>query len=254
MRAVYKLSDIVADGEVILRLEPEEFAPFLLEFLNAVDGDINTRGALNRYNIGLPDYVENYPQHLRTRISRAIMEAWMFLEREGFVAPEPGNSGDWYFVTRRGKQLKDRVDFSAFQKRSLLPRGTLHPAIAEKVWATYLRGDYDTAVFQAFKEVEVAVREAGAFKATDIGVQLMRDAFHPDSGPLTDAALPTAERQAVSQLFAGAIGVYKNSSSHRDLGLEDAESVAEIIAFASHLLRIVDMAVRRKKKGGSASA
>jgi hypothetical protein len=35
----------------------------------------------------------------------------------------------------------------------------LHPSNTTRVNATFLRGDYDTAVFQAFKEVEVAVRD-----------------------------------------------------------------------------------------------
>lgn len=246
MPRLLNLWDMIPDAETVLKLEPEEFAAYLLEFLNEGAGDINTRSALNRHNIGLPHFAEGYPRQFQKQISQAIMEAWMFLEREGFIAPEPGGD-DWYFITRRGKRLANRADFAAFQRRSLLPRGTLHPRISEKVWATYLRSDYDTAVFQAFKEIEVAVREASGLDATDIGVQLMREAFHPDTGPLTDNSLPAAERQAMSQLFAGAIGVYKNPSSHRDLGLDDPETVAEILAFGSHLLRIVDLAQTRKK-------
>jgi len=45
--------------------------------------------------------------------------------------------------------------------------------------SAFLRGDYDVAIFQAFKEVEVAVRTRGGFSATDIGTDLMRRAFAP---------------------------------------------------------------------------
>ena len=50
---------------------------------------------------------------------------------------------------------------------NVLPKQSLHPTIAERVWPNFIRGEYDTAVFQAFKEVEVAVRAAGGFATTD---------------------------------------------------------------------------------------
>ena len=41
------------------------------------------------------------------------------------------------------------------------------------------------------------------------GVALVREAFKPDSGPLADQHRPAAEREAMANLFAGAIGLYK---------------------------------------------
>jgi len=41
-----------------------------------------------------------------------------------------------------------------------LPKDALHPKIREDVWALYHRAKYDTAVFEAMKAVEVAVRDA----------------------------------------------------------------------------------------------
>lgn len=84
----------------------------------------------------------------------------------------------------------------------------LHARLIATAWPTFIRGEHDTAVFEAFKEVEVVVRAAGSFDAKVIGVPLMRLAFDPENGPLTDKALPTAEREALSSLFAGSIGSY----------------------------------------------
>jgi hypothetical protein len=115
------------------------------------------------------------------------MEAWSWLEREGMIAYQPGKgSSDWVFVTRRGQQMRTAADLKAYQRAALLPRQLLHPALAAKVVGPFIRGDYDTAVFQAFKEVEVAVRTKAQLAATDIGVPLMRKAFDAKTGPLRD--------------------------------------------------------------------
>ena len=102
------------------------------------------------------------------------------------------------------------------------------------------RGDLDTAVFKAFKAIEEAVREAGNFTASDIGVPMMRKAFDRNSGSLTDMSRPEAEREALAHLFAGAIGSYKNPHSHRTVSITDPIEAQEIVMLASHLLRIVD--------------
>jgi len=99
---------------------------------------------------------------------------------------------------------------------------------------------WDTAVFKAFKAVEEAVLTAGGYSDSDYGVVLMRQAFNPTCGPLADMSQQSAERDALSALFAGAIGSYKNPHSHRTVKIsEPLEAKAQVLQ-ASHLLRIVD--------------
>ena len=193
------------------------------------------------------DLLQRYPPESHDEVLFALMEAWQWLQREGFVALCPTSLSSitsagmitTYFVTRRGKKIKTPEALETYRKANLLPKGKLHSLIAQKVWSIFLQGDYDTAVFQAFKQVEVAVRKAGGYTETDYGTDLMRKAFHEDNGNLTDKSQQKAERRARYFLFAGVIGSYKNPSSHRDVEIT-AEEAAEVIIFASHLLRIVD--------------
>jgi hypothetical protein len=57
--------------------------------------------------------------------------------------------------------------------------------------------------------------------------------------PLTDATLPAAEQDGMSNLFTGAIALYKNPQRHRNVPTE-AIDAAEVIVFASYLVHTVD--------------
>ena len=230
------IHELLPDADALLALEPEELAGVVLEHLNSVHP--SNPSSLNRYNFGLQHTVQDYPREKQEALSRALMEAWVWLEREGLLAPRPGDTGDWVFLTRRGRALATSDGLRAYRRSNLLPRQLLHPKIGQKTWATFLRGDYDVAVFQAFREVEVRVREAAQLHATDLGVDLMRKAFKI-GGPLADASLPAAEQESTMHLFAGAIGSYKNPTSHRQVQV-DAATTVELLILASHLLGIVD--------------
>lgn len=131
---------------------------------------------------------------------------------------------------------ENEVDMS---EPDFLPEHEFHPMIPKNVWSSFSQRAYGSAVFEAFKQVEIAVRETGGYEATDYGTDLMRKAFHIDNGNLMDENQPPAEKQARSDLFAGAIGAYKNPGSHRDVDFT-AEEAVELIVLASYLLRIVD--------------
>ena len=233
------IHSLVPNAEDLLDLEPEELAGILLEHLVSLG---ENSSSLQLYNFLLPGQspAVDYPQDFRHQINEALAEVWVYLEREGLIAPRPGSNNGFMFVTRRGVKLANRQGLDSYRHASLFPKHVIHPAIAQKVYPAFLRGEYDTAIFQAFREVEVAVRDAGGYSQADVGVSLMRAAFNVPSGPLTDKTLVPAEQQAMSDLFAGAIGLFKNPASHRSQGGIQPTEAVERIMFASQLLRIVD--------------
>jgi len=93
--------------------------------------------------------------------------------------------------------------------------------------------------------VEVAVRRTSGLPNKLIGKDLMRNAFHPDTGVLRDPEAEPSERHATADLFAGAIGLYKNPASHRTVEFDDPVEAAEVIQLADLLLRIVQRAETR---------
>jgi uncharacterized protein (TIGR02391 family) len=240
LRPLTSFRETLPDVEIFLSLEPEELGCILLA--EAIPPTLQN-GIFQAGNITYGFYHPDgqiYPANKKKEIEKAVIEAINWLRSEGLVVPAPEINPTFLQISRRGEKLIASGDFDGYKKSKALPKELLHPSLKGTVWPTFVRGDHDTAVFQSFKAVEVAVRDACGYAPTDIGVPLMRKAFHEETGPLTDTGVPIAERQALSSLFVGAIGSYKNPQSHRHVGIIDASEAAEMIIIASHLLRIVD--------------
>lgn len=231
-------------------LEPDELGSYLLPFLQESMREERTK-KVNRYNIINAAFIriEDRP-HRETMIMR-LAEGWAWLLSEGLIAPDPlENNPDWCVITRKGERFlaEDSARrLVAYKRAHLLPRGHLEAKMELAVRPIFSRGDYDTAVFRAFKEVEVKVREASGLPTEMIGVNLVTEAFRPGTGPLTDKDLPLAEQEAMLSLFRGSIGLYKNPSSHRDVDFEQPIQAAEAILIANHLLRIVEKRASHKR-------
>ncbi len=249
MRELY---DVIPDPAAVLALEPEELGGLLLRLLRNREPDALRRGQFfhpgNLINEAMTDGdssrgIKGYPRSEWEGIGTALSEAFAWLEAQALIIPPPDQNnagGGWKILSRRAKKFESEEDFRHFIIARRLNRDLLHPEIAEEVWLSFIRGRFAAAIFEAFRAVEIAVREAAGFPDSDHGGPMIRRAFHKDHGPLRDPEQGEAEREALMNLFAGAVGSYKNPHSHRKVSMEDAGEAMEIVYLASHLLRIVD--------------
>lgn len=227
----------------VLKLPIEELAVYLLRFLRRLESE--DEAPLRMRAVVTPSAMKGYvPESFgygeQIRMSRRLAEVWNWVETNGFLAPDPQEPQGCFFLTERGRALTESpLDASTYAAEFHLPSGSLLPKMEEETRPDFLRGAYDKAVFSAMRLVEIEVRAAAGLDASDIGVPLMRKAFHPDKGVLADTELPVAERQRVADLFAGAIGAFKNPASHREVDLADPAEAANLIRLADQLLRMV---------------
>lgn len=241
------LRNLITDVDVLISLSPEELAAKIIFLLRKTSPQEN-RGMFQIGNLANQfDRVEdghenNYPSNRKEDAKLALFEAWAWLESQALLVwPDSANGGvGWRRLSRRALAFQDENEFLAFATSKQLRPEMLHDKIAMPVWKAFSRGEFDVAIFQSMKAVEVAVREKGGYGAKDIGVALMRKAFHTENGVLTDQSDEYPEREALGALFAGAIGLFKNPQSHKNVGVSDARETIEIILLANHLLRIVD--------------
>jgi uncharacterized protein (TIGR02391 family) len=237
---------VFPDPEIAIQLEPEELALPLLETLCRYEREqVNM---MHRNNFINGNHLRDYAGKYLDQMLKAMTEAWIWLESTGLIAPQPDQyNQDWRYITKRGRKFREMADVQKFKAGNLFPPNIFDPVLDARARLSFLRGDYDTAVFQAFKEVEVRVRKLSGLSPGDYGTKLMRKAFDPDTGPLTDQAEEKSEREAVGHLFAGSIGLFKNPTSHRDVNINDPAETVELIMVADLLIRIAE---RRKQLPG----
>jgi uncharacterized protein (TIGR02391 family) len=236
----------------IAALLPEELAPQVLADLAAI-----TQNSMDRGRLHIGNYCNSFDgdihgpmrsQQAREQTRQSLAEAWSLLNTLGFIAPNTDQSSyGWFFVTRRGRETaKSREAFDCSRRAALFPSDMLHQDLRGAAYDVLVRGNFQQAVAEAFRVLEVKVRNASGLEG--IGATLMRAAFHEDTGPLRSDVPDRGERQALPHLFAGAFGWVRNPASHRDVSMDDVNNALEQLMLASLLLRITDERIAAQRR------
>jgi uncharacterized protein (TIGR02391 family) len=186
---------------------------------------------------------EHYGTARDPEVNAALAEGWAWLMTHGLVAPN-STQADAYRITRLGEQtLKEGGARLVAAERLGV---SLHHRIAQQVEEQFLLGQYDLAVFAALREVEIRVRQLADAPESLLGVKLMQQAFSLNGpGPLVDITADPGEQEAAMNLFKGAIGLFKNPTSHRAVSYDNPVIASDIILLADLLLRLLDQVERR---------
>jgi uncharacterized protein (TIGR02391 family) len=228
----------VPDIDDLLALSPAQLGGLVIEHLAKnppnVEGMVHLKGAFG------PETLREYGAR-RDEAAQALAEGWAWLINHGLLVPHvEQHAHGWYVLSRHGRTLRSRDKVSAYARGSVLPQNLVHPTILAVSEAAFVSGDYQTAVRSAFVEVEIAVRQAAPSLSPQLtGVDLMRAAFQPTSGPLREDEDLPGEREGLMHLLAGTMGAFRNPTSHRRVSIRP-EDAARLLVFASFLLDTVD--------------
>ncbi|MEU6815464.1 TIGR02391 family protein [Streptomyces sp. NPDC046860] len=126
-----------------------------------------------------------------------------------------------------------------------------HPLIAKVAAERFDTGFYRDAVSRAFQAVEHRVQELADCDQT--GVSLMGFAFNTNSGPpkltvtRSTGSNLGGEQTGMQFLFKGAAGALRNPRMHGPDEKDDRDEAAEMLAFASFLMRRLDIEDDKRK-------
>lgn len=185
----------------------------------------------------------------------ALAEAWNWLERKGLLGPNVGQGSEWRSITRPGRRVIDDGQQALARLRAAERLDVdLHPSLELLVRPQFLIGSYEMAVFEAFKAVEVRIRDLSGISAQVSAVPMTQQAFGK-KGPLRDAdpTVPESEKDGLMFLFSGAFAALRNPAGHRYVDYASAAETSEAVMLASLLMRLLERADDRRQGGPGSS-
>jgi len=188
---------------------------------------------------------ETHSPIIRTYVDSNLFNKWhekvrLFLIQNGFQDSFINSSrfGTNFDITKEQISLLEAI-YEHLDENNTTQNQISWGYLPSKINKLFDNEHYSESVFEAFKFIEDQVRKKSQLNDL-LGVRLMRAAFNVENGPLTNYNLADiGERQAQSDLFAGAIGFIKNPKSHNIIEVKQEKAI-ELLYLANYLLRILD--------------
>lgn len=121
-----------------------------------------------------------------------------------------------------------------------------HPRIYHAAWKAFELGQYGQAVMLAVKEIEdtISLLVSGNINAT--GVELVRQAFDQETGPLASLESTALENLGIADILAGFFERYKGVPGNSPFGVAQT---ARVLSLASYLMFTLEGIHPRKAEG-----
>jgi len=143
-----------------------------------------------------------------------------------------------------------------------LPKKSFEPASSSKVTSLneYIKDNrllmacnkdfesknYWDSVFKATRHLETRIREKAQLSNESTGVDLVKQAFHNQTGKLKVPFCETeSEREGFFQILVGVTKYHRNSKAHREGKLE-SDLALKIIGYVDYLITVVDNSIENK--------
>ena len=248
------IADAAPTLEDLKKLSLERQIVLLLARLNVLYPQMAGTGGLHRENLKLDGYdltVGYEPREKRGVTEYLLGRPWMELIHRGYLLE---SSQDFYRISEDGIAVLTNTAVTLISRSALEAVTLLHPDLAEAE-RDFREGRFEDAVRDAFRIYENrlnAMRDAssdatvhGKSGAKLAHALVKSAAFHfpfPGLAP-TDPSALEGYKEALRNLFSGALGFIRNAYDHEAHNLPALEerSALELLFFASYLLRLLDL-------------
>jgi hypothetical protein len=172
-----------------------------------------------------------------------VAEAFQLLQLRNLVMPSTRSTNTGlYQLTTYGKSMDPDDLFEKTVDAAFLSQ--LGEIIDPDLRRECFDKSYEDAVTSAFRILEVRMRDRIKAGAQSFGTDLVKEAFHPDSGKLVFGAT-RGEREGVYQTYTSAFMMQRNPPSHRYVKDFAGPEIVEVVMFVDLLLKILAKAEDR---------